>query len=951
MYEVKSTPLMKIITMKGARLLTMLLGIVLLGATTSLAQVPVSIDDLNVRAGETVTVPVEVGDLTNEDVFSFDFALSYDASLIDSVTASQAGLSDGSNVLFEQNEPSSGELRVAVSSGGSDPLSGQGRLAELQIAVKSDVQGASPLEFESFQFNEGMPAATTSDGSVTVADVFVSLPDVTQRAGTTVTFDIETGDLTGLGVQAYDFDLPFDGSVLSNIQVIQSGTLSEGVDIQSNVENNTLSVAANAGTDSIEGEGALLTIEADLSAGSSALEFDSFQYNEGDPSVGLLGGSVRSADVIVSLPDMQAAVGSEQTIFISSTDLTGEEASTYEFVFAYDSSSLTVYEDSIVTEGTNTGDRLVEANVTDSTVAIATQGNTEFLEGEGQLVGIEATILRAGKSDLSFTKVQFNEGDPSAVGTDGSITAVENRPPDITDVPSGSTQPLQTFTGQVVASDPDDDPLTYSLTGDPDNASIDDTGGFEFTPPFSQRDSDVSFTVEVSDGTATVDSSFVITVEPLDRSPISVNINQSFGDATVQSNYRLVGLPGQVDLGIGQTVQGESGASNDWRAFWDDGSSSTQAGLIEFDGSSRFNFRPGRGFWLLSRNAWSVSATYDPVPLDNTANASIPLHEGWNIISNPLGKDVSWTTVQSENGISTALHSFSAGFSMTSNFASAQEGEAFYFLNNEGLSELLIPFFANGSSTQESKSDDHDAAMLTLETRVQEETTSSVVLGMRSDAKRGEDEFDHFAPPNYFERAALRADNEEIESEYMLASDVRPSDSKGHTYDLSLEANAGSKVTITAKGFGSFRRNQEIRLFDAGAARSYDLRTNRTVVLQLDTDTRELVVMIGSESYVESKQSELVPKQVRLHQNYPNPFRTQTTLRFALPKEVDVRLDVYDLLGRRVQTLVDGRMTAGVHTLQWNGDARNGQELASGTYLVRLHAGDQMRTMKMVLVK
>src|SRR5690606_15488284 len=79
---------------------------------------------------------------------------------------------------------------------------------------------------------------------------------------------------------------------------------------------------------------------------------------------------------------------------------------------------------------------------------------------------------------------------------------------------------------------------------------------------------------------------------------------------------------------------------------------------------------------------------------------------------------------------------------------------------------------------------------------------------------------------------------------------------------------------------------------------------------------------------------------------YPNPFAASTTLRFTTTEQSTIRLEVFDLVGRRVATLVDGPLAPATHTV-----TLDGRGLAGGTYLVRLQAGDQVTTQKLVLVK
>ena len=90
-----------------------------------------------------------------------------------------------------------------------------------------------------------------------------------------------------------------------------------------------------------------------------------------------------------------------------------------------------------------------------------------------------------------------------------------------------------------------------------------------------------------------------------------------------------------------------------------------------------------------------------------------------------------------------------------------------------------------------------------------------------------------------------------------------------------------------------------------------------------------------------------VPDQVRLHQNYPNPFNPATTIRFELAVSAqNTRLEVYDVLGRRVAVLVDGMLPLGAYSVSFDGSG-----LASGMYLYRLESEGKVLQRKMMLVK
>ena len=94
-----------------------------------------------------------------------------------------------------------------------------------------------------------------------------------------------------------------------------------------------------------------------------------------------------------------------------------------------------------------------------------------------------------------------------------------------------------------------------------------------------------------------------------------------------------------------------------------------------------------------------------------------------------------------------------------------------------------------------------------------------------------------------------------------------------------------------------------------------------------------------------------LPATYSLGQNYPNPFNPSTIIEYTLPSRARVQLDIFNILGQKVRTLVNAAEPAGVHRVEWNGTDGSGQKVASGVYFYRLHAGDFVETKKMVLVK
>ncbi|RME25571.1 MAG: T9SS C-terminal target domain-containing protein [Candidatus Zixiibacteriota bacterium] len=95
----------------------------------------------------------------------------------------------------------------------------------------------------------------------------------------------------------------------------------------------------------------------------------------------------------------------------------------------------------------------------------------------------------------------------------------------------------------------------------------------------------------------------------------------------------------------------------------------------------------------------------------------------------------------------------------------------------------------------------------------------------------------------------------------------------------------------------------------------------------------------------------MLPERVALSQNYPNPFNPTTSIRFSLPRAGDVRLTVFNVLGRKIVSLVAGRYPAGHYTVTWDGTDQNGRPVASGLYLYRIETDGFVETKKMLFLK
>jgi hypothetical protein len=129
----------------------------------------------------------------------------------------------------------------------------------------------------------------------------------------------------------------------------------------------------------------------------------------------------------------------------------------------------------------------------------------------------------------------------------------------------------------------------------------------------------------------------------------------------------------------------------------------------------------------------------------------------------------------------------------------------------------------------------------------------------------------------------------------------------------------------------------------AGTTTNLEIPGNVTLISAIGVDEKGNAFDIA---VAPATKAETLPKSYALSQNRPNPFNPVTEISFDLPTATDVSLEIYNITGQKVTTLVQGVLQAGHHSYLWDGSG-----VASGIYLYRLQAGEFTATRKMVLMK
>lgn len=130
--------------------------------------------------------------------------------------------------------------------------------------------------------------------------------------------------------------------------------------------------------------------------------------------------------------------------------------------------------------------------------------------------------------------------------------------------------------------------------------------------------------------------------------------------------------------------------------------------------------------------------------------------------------------------------------------------------------------------------------------------------------------------------------------------------------------------------------------------RIYAVLDKENSIHEIHLDNNKGFNVLGAPSITTgiTEETHIVPAEYKLYQSYPNPFNPSATIRYTIPHAAKVNIKIYDILGREIAVLVDEYKPAGTYSVKFNGD-----NLASGVYFYQLHAGNFIKTNKMILMK
>ncbi len=908
----------------------------------------ISIADQGVSVGEEVTVPVETDEL--QELGSADISISFNEA---SLTFERGESVIGENFSAGVTEPGTVEIS-GFDTEGANPTGNDSRLVDLVFTVESGVSSFG--DEVALQFSDGSQvsnptgevySATFNGGRLVVENPAISFSRTSVDYGSVQTGDAasETVTITNEATEA----ATLEGDV----------SLTDGSDA-------AYSVTGGSGTYSLgPGESQDVTVEYAPSEVSNpdegVLQVTSNDPNNGSQDISLTG---QAEPVEVALP-------------AQSLDLTaGDTELRVEDVIANAGDAVVVTTDDgdgEFTDETVVGSTTLEENVDGGEVLVDVEGadpvdHAAHVSTDGTVGGVVATSDRAPV----YATAQFEFNDETSVGPAGTVTvdAVEilyggevGEDQISIDLHEADREAgtVGAFVGvsqeDLAVNEIHEDvavDVVEPVSPDEENPeriedTIEETSDFfamahrgpAGTDADGERIPAQRPALATTTGPGTIGDFATVTVEAAD---LNVSVSRGFeGGASDPADYELVAIPGSTGVDVAETVTGDRGTN--WRAFLETGGSGGDGSLQSY-GDEDFGFRAGRGVWVLAQNGWSFEGTVSAVSAAD-GTPSVPLQDGWNAISNPLQEDLVWANVQDASGLSEALFRWTGegGFQPVDTLRSAQKnGEAYYTLNNEGADSLELTSGAGSNSTlaastaAKSRSNASPRTVELSATADGKDMTSTVTVGMNSNA---EEASSYRAPPAHFGGTALRIRDGDPVKSFMRM--VAATDAKTSRFDLSLQAEPGTSVEISAGDLPeSAGPNFGVVLVDGGD--THDLRDGpATVTVGENSGSAGFQVRLGD---AEKIAQQTAPDETRLKSNYPNPFSEQTTIEYDVAEQSKVNIRVYNVLGQQVATLARGTKQAGTHQVDWSG-----QSLSSGKYFVRLEAGGTTDTKQITIVR
>ncbi|MEW5798459.1 MAG: IPT/TIG domain-containing protein, partial [Bacteroidota bacterium] len=414
-------------------------------------------------------------------------------------------------------------------------------------------------------------------------------------------------------------------------------------------------------------------------------------------------------------------------------------------------------------------------------------------------------------------------------------------------------------------------------------------------------------------------------ITPVQQTVLNVVSASYPAEPKKSTDYRLVTIPVASPILVGDLFKGN--IPNDYRIYSDNGGTPPNH-LNEMSSSSTMRY--GQGYWLIKKNSFVIDGSYQ-FPAPTNGIVSITMNSfAWNIIGSPYSAPVKWSDVITANNL--PPNSLIYAYEGESGFIPSEVMKPFigyYYFSNSNTLSIPFPFSSSSSDVKQEPN-----LKFTLEYSSSMNKDQTTFFGTDPSAQPGIDQFEVRKPPLFSDQGSIWFDRPEWDSRHSrFASDIRPSLETGQTWNFILRHTLKEPAHLKINNVDQLPGEYTVVVLNTatGVMTQFDRKGNADI--SVTTDETPLSLIVGKANYIRSKTDAYIPSRFELYQNFPNPFNPSSTIRFGIPEEALVKITMYDLLGRKISTLVHDVRSAGVHECIFDGSS-----FASGTYVYSLKA-------------
>ncbi len=413
---------------------------------------------------------------------------------------------------------------------------------------------------------------------------------------------------------------------------------------------------------------------------------------------------------------------------------------------------------------------------------------------------------------------------------------------------------------------------------------------------------------------------------------------------TFNERYQLVSIPFDLDNSDVASVLKGLGTQNSltWRLFGHYDPVTMK--YAEYPSAKFKSFKRGEAYWLITRGEFGLSlgnSTIVPVQ----SFYPIKIGPGYSMVGNPFPYKVSWKK---------SLHD------SAQNLIWKYDGETFkaeslaldpfigYFVKN--LSKDSITIYINPEDISNLKKSGYFAAVynegewrIGISAASGKSADDENYAGVMQGATDEFDSYDVAEPPSSpTDYVVIRFQNNSWkEHSGSYAMDFRAISSEGLFWDFDVVTAASqSRVALKLAEFGNIPTDFVIYVVDKTTERvmRIDQSYQYEFTMTKNESRRNFRLIVGKREFIEKNTQgiPLVAVEYALKQNYPNPFNPSTQIRYTLGHSGNISLDIYNILGQRVRSLVNTIQQIGTYELEWDGKDNNGNTVSTGVYFYKL---------------